>query len=345
MLDFNMIMAPIWDSDIIYDESLTMVCEQGICEAPLLYEPEEILWVTSADKTRHYEKDRDWVCAGRMFTLTPDSRIFRFQADELVFDDILENRCFRRKDGRYSFFSEGHFFHDRQICVTYRKKTGKLNIKPKFCGHLLPRFMEKMLQAQPTKIVLYGDSISEGANSSGMTATTPFQPSWGLLVAEKLRRYYGAPIKFVNTAVGGKDAKWGVENAESRVATYEPDLAIIAFGMNDTVSGNEFAERIRHIINCVREISPYTEFLLCGTSFPNRELCSFFTHQDEHAAALKEMEQEGIAVADFGSMQEELLKTKRFIDMTGNNVNHPNDFFIRCQAQLLAGLLIQDANR
>lgn len=36
-----------------------------------------------------------------------------------------------------------------------------------------------------------------------------------------------------------------------------------------------------------------------------------------------------------------VLKRKRFIDITGNNVNHPNDFMVRCHGQLLAEMLIE----
>ena len=41
----------------------------------------------------------------------------------------------------------------------------------------------------------------------------------------------------------------------------------------------------------------------------------------------------GIAKADMTNMQKELLKHKRYIDITGNNINHPNDFFHRMHAQ------------
>ena len=47
------------------------------------------------------------------------------------------------------------------------------------------------------------------------------------------------------------------------------------------------------------------------------------------------------AFADFGTMHKSLLEKKRFIDMTGNNVNHPNDFLIRCHAQYISAMLIE----
>ena len=47
----------------------------------------------------------------------------------------------------------------------------------------------------------------------------------------------------------------------------------------------------------------------------------------------------GIAVADITGMQAALHSRKRFIDTTGNHVNHPNDFFHRLYAQFLCGML------
>ena len=40
----------------------------------------------------------------------------------------------------------------------------------------------------------------------------------------------------------------------------------------------------------------------------------------------------GAAVADITAMHRYVSSRKRFIDMTGNNVNHPNDFFHRLHA-------------
>jgi hypothetical protein len=37
----------------------------------------------------------------------------------------------------------------------------------------------------------------------------------------------------------------------------------------------------------------------------------------------------------------ELLLHKRYIDITGNNVNHPNDFLIRWYFQMVSSLLLE----
>jgi deoxyinosine 3'endonuclease (endonuclease V) len=41
------------------------------------------------------------------------------------------------------------------------------------------------------------------------------------------------------------------------------------------------------------------------------------------------------------SVWEGLLKRKKHLDVTGNGVNHPNDFGHRLYAQVLAALLIK----
>ncbi len=48
----------------------------------------------------------------------------------------------------------------------------------------------------------------------------------------------------------------------------------------------------------------------------------------------------GVALADMTSIWAEMLKHKKDWDMTGNGVNHPNDFGHRVYAQVLSALLI-----
>lgn len=339
MTTFEQLMSPIWDSEIMYDEFVTMVKSNGVCEAPLLFEPKEILSVTSADKLEEYEEGVDWELRGNMLCRTKQSRMFAFDEEDLIFNENRPDDSFPTIDGKYSLFKEGHFFHDRQICVTYRKTSGNLKFVPKFYEENLPKTMAKLRGQENVKVVLYGDSIAAGANSSGMTLTTPFLPRWGNLFVECLRRRYETKVELFNPSVGGKDSHWGYEYAKSRVADYKPDLAIIAFGMNDKDRGTVFADTIRNTMERIKDTSPNTEFILCATTVPNKRVKGFYHYQDEYLEALKQLEKEGVAIADFYNLQKELLEQKRFIDMTGNNLNHPNDFLIRCHAQVLAAML------
>lgn len=334
-------MNPVWNTEVIYDESLTMVRKNGIAEAPLLFYPEDILSVTSADKTEEYEEGRDWILHKNMLRLPEYSRIYAFNEEELIFRKEKPGISFPTVDGMYSLFHEGHFFHDRQISVTYKKKLKDVSFEARFCGEMLPQTIAKLRNKKPMRIVLYGDSISVGANSSGMTLTTPFLPDWGSLTVEMLRRHYHTQIEFINSSKGGTDSYWGVKHAKTLVGDYTPDLAIIAFGMNDYDEATGFVKNIEEITNIITQASSKTEFILCATTMPNKQLKDFLRHQREYSDALKMLQRQGTIIADFYSMQKYLLKRKRFIDLTGNNVNHPNDFMIRCHAHLLCDMLIK----
>lgn len=47
----------------------------------------------------------------------------------------------------------------------------------------------------------------------------------------------------------------------------------------------------------------------------------------------------GGAVASISELHDYILTKKRFIDMTGNNVNHPNDFMHRLHTQYYLEML------
>jgi hypothetical protein len=49
----------------------------------------------------------------------------------------------------------------------------------------------------------------------------------------------------------------------------------------------------------------------------------------------------GAALADVTSMWTDLLARKGVHDLTGNGINHPNDFGHRVYAQVILGLMIE----
>ena len=55
--------------------------------------------------------------------------------------------------------------------------------------------------------------------------------------------------------------------------------------------------------------------------------------------AIKTLESPQTAVADVWSVASYMLQTKRYCDITGNHVNHPNDFMVRIYAQVVDALL------
>ena len=69
--------------------------------------------------------------------------------------------------------------------------------------------------------------------------------------------------------------------------------------------------------------------------------------QDKHAAKLFALERQGtsttggVVVGDMTAIHSYMLQSKRFIDMTANNINHPNDFLVREYAQMVCTMLIK----
>ena len=121
-----------------------------------------------------------------------------------------------------------------------------------------------------------------------------------------------------------------------------PDLCIIGFGMNDrgrNVPTAQFMGQINQIMTTVRSGNPDVEFILVSSARNNPEWGPQQPLLDYRDAMLK-MQGPGIAVADLTSVHQELLKKKAFIDMSGNNVNHPNDYLVRWYAQTISALLV-----
>ena len=89
---------------------------------------------------------------------------------------------------------------------------------------------------------------------------------------------------------------------------------------------------------------------MIATTLPNPEIkLGDASYQAEYESVLYELEQKGTLggeggtiVANMTKTHQELLKKKRFFDMTANNVNHPNDFLVRAQAQNVLSLLIEN---
>lgn len=353
MLSFKQMLVPIWDTDIIYGESFTMVREaDGTAKAPFLYPPLEILRVENAACTECYEEGTDWYLEDGQLCLPKDSRIFAFTPEELYPRNPATKFYFPMPGGNL-IYCEDSFFHDRQISVTYTCKKGGWNgVTPVFAEKQLPRTIHRLQSGQPLNMVLYGDSISWGYNASRSVNASPYQAGYGELLKEGLHRHYHVPIHYTNTAIAGKESAWGLAFIDELVNDYEPELVILAFGMNDGLkTPEEFAHYALSMVSRIREKNPDCEIIFTAPTTPNPlltdERAPFFANQPLFYDALLCISEDpafggGIAVADFTGMQAELHRHKRFIDTTGNNVNHPNDFFHRCLAQFLYGMLTKE---
>ncbi|MBK7713611.1 MAG: SGNH/GDSL hydrolase family protein [Bacteroidales bacterium] len=331
----------------MYNESVLMISRNGeLPVASLLFPPEKILSVRNSALNISYIEGTDWEYKDGQLRLLKDSKA-AYLTDKQLYPDTSKH-AFPKKGGGLILFMEGSFFHNHQLAVTYihAADTWKLPV-PHFQGVNIEGTINKLKKGSLLKILLFGDSIAEGANASGENNAPPFMASWGKLVADELKRYYKGNIEFTNSAVGGKDSRWGLETIEENVIAHNPDLVMIAFGMNDGTLGmdpNVFKANIQEMIIKVKKHNPEAEFILVATMMPNPE-SDFTGTQASFKKVLTELTGEGIVLMDMTSVHTELLKYKSYQDMTGNNINHPNDFLIRWYAQQLLSLLIPETAR
>ena len=100
------------------------------------------------------------------------------------------------------------------------------------------------------------------------------------------------------------------------------------------------------IIQAVRANNPDCEFILVANTMSNQDVQPPWSneHQATNQQMLLELAQEfpGVAVARMLDVEKYLLQHKRYWDMTGNNINHYNDFMTRVQASVVSQLLVED---
>lgn len=333
-------LFPYWKGNYVFRESVLFCQDQNGKPLPakLLYPPCEILSVMSATAETEYAEHTDYRFQNGSLEWIPSSRIPCQTYEKLYPSGPLEDHSFSRTGGGYIYFSEGDVFHKIQTLVTYKHTSSWSGPIPENKSHLLPRFTKLLSSRQAPRMLVMGDSITEGANSSGPIGAPPYLGSWWQMSAAFLEKRFGVTIPMANVSMGGQISSWGAAQAEMAAKRYHPDCVIIAFGMNDgthKVPPLEFKKNISNMIKTFRAHNEETEFLLVGSILPNPEAADFTGYQRENRDMLLELEGNKIAAADVTRMHEAFLEHKAYRDMTGNNVNHLNDFTARLQAQVV----------
>lgn len=325
-------------------------------QSKLLFLPNEVVEVKSLSHLITYQKGRDYVVDEQtgVIYLPPASRIPFKTMDQLfpTFTSGEPTATFIKKTGDPThgiLWAEGPFYHSMQVEVTYTLTPGQwTGYVPQYAGNTLPKTTAKLQAGQQIKMFVVGDSISQGYNSSKWVDAPPFQPPYEELVAGGLEKMAHVQRNVVgsyrNYAISGWIAAQGLAQANAlQIGADQPDLVLIAFGANDVVGQTpaQYQTAIQGIINAIRSQSPNTEFILVSSMIANGDwslipVPKFAQLRD----ALAQLTGPGIALADVTSVWQTLLQRKTFYDITGNGVNHPNDFSHMLYAQTILGLLI-----
>jgi acyl-CoA thioesterase I len=342
------VLQPFWETSVMRGESMLFLksSADGQARASVCFPIENPLSVTNSSGSVTYEEGRDfqWTKGSRKIVLPKGSRIVSSTPADLRRPAKSQQYHLPHRDGNGDIFFGGRLeYADLQTCVTYEHAAESWHdIAPTFDESALPATIKKLRAKQPLRIVTIGDSISAGCNASGWAGAPPFQPAYPELVRLNLEKHSGSKVSLTNLSVSGMSTDWALTMVD-KIVEARPDLVIVAFGMNDA-SGRPTAEyqaNTKAVVDRVRHRLPEAEFILVATMIGNRDWVSLKQELfPEFRAALKELRGPGVAVADVTTIWGELLKRKTHYDLTGNGVNHPNDFGHRVYAQVISALLV-----
>ena len=334
-------LKPFYKGTISYFESALILGEEG--EVSFLYPIKKAIEVMDSNQENKYVEGKDFIITekGTLKRLKGSSLPY-LPYDEYYLDKPNSNvvvavRPSIMKD-KYFAFSEGDYFIKHQMCITYEHDEIDYGFNPINQSEKLSQFFTKLKNKEKPIFLFYGDSITVGCNATGTEYggnRPPYMEPWSVLITKELERRYNAPINYINTAVGGTTSDWGLDNIKERVIDYHPDLVLIAFGMNDgSLDPNIHKERILKMISLLEEANPHIEIILVSTTVPNPK-SNWAIGQDRFVDKIKEIQKDNVVIVDMTSIHKKLLEYKEFKDMTGNNVNHPNDYLIRVYAQII----------
>ena len=370
-------ISPVWEGNTVCEETVMFLGEGE--KKKLLYTPVEILSVRSFDLEREFVRGKDYELEDGCLVRPEGSEMPCMSKEEYYFGPNATESFQTKMDGEWhkTYFASGREMKKHQVAVTYTHKEESFDVSIPDESKYFSNIIGKLERGEDATIFFYGDSITVGANSSGRDEHEPFMPTWAELVSMRLAEKYGYKLRFVytdfqngsrlpreeisfgdkgvitvvNTAVGGWKVTDGIDNFEVHcelfLKKYGCDLLILGFGMNDKKNAPEeehaLVSKLAHMF--LEFVKP--EILLVATMLPNPEANEkWFLNQPffeaEFIEIAKELRAEGIgsAVAPVTSVSRWVLDRKYFRDITGNNINHPNDFMIRIYAATLLKTLI-----
>ena len=349
--DVNKYTIPFWESNIVYNECVYPIMNTNDELAPfeLMYYIDEIVSVKNCLLDVTYVEGKDYILEDGKLRILPEGDILVKMQEDIhqksnPFNYSI-NYMYPHKDGNGFEYWNDYDIFSRSLFVTYIHNDSWNGPKQPSMAEKLPKTMQKLNSREKLVIVVTGDSISVGYNSSKIKAKPPFADGYALMSVKALREKYHNNIMFVNSAIGGSTAKYDDELLDKTVLRYNPSLVIIAYGMNDATNGvstEEYYKNIDGRISYIKDHLPDCEILLV-TSFASNEYVFDTSTAKDNAAALYLLSEkyDGVGICDPYAVQSYLMdeKGKEFLCFMGDNLVHPNDYGMRIIAQCVLSAL------
>lgn len=349
--DLKRYLAPVWAGNAVLNESALFVGEEGTVS--LLYEPMGKIEIKDSRLQTVYKEGVDYSVNGKTIQRIREGNLPFFSLDEYY----LAKKCvfdIRAVKGAYPEYNENRPFlvfgekdtiTKRQVAISYSHTDRWKGVVPIGKCERFSHLHHILESNKELKLTFYGDSITAGCNASGTDAggnVSPFMSPFSVLIKKQLEEKFGKKIDYTNTAVGGWASWHGLNNFTERVLNREVDLLVLGFGMNDISSPvSNYKKNMEEMIAIFHNKNPESEILLLSSMLPNVETNWAVGNTSsvlDFEKILLDFEEKYsfISVANMTQMHMDLLNQgKRYRDMTGNNINHPNDFLIRIYAQVI----------
>ena len=349
------VYQPYWLGNIIYQETVLCIDDGSEISGYLQYKPLKVLSVRDDTFTKEYAEGEDYTVSGNKIVLTDSSRCPFLTLENLQGKNLPEKyrgvTAIQNVDTDYVmwtdhiFYTEGSLLHGHQICVSYVYDINDVN-QQDFApyGSVCPKFLTKLKAGEDTVISITGDSVTEGCSASSKFGREPFMPQFPTLLTYALNAEYDGNTTVRNFAVGGTTSNEAVStDVAAKLVKAGSDLVLIHFGINDSgsLSAAQLKSNIKRVINKTLASLQDCEFLFIKCFPPNPELYSDKTFRS-YWKAIDELatEFDCFYTLDLYTPGQKMLETKKYLDVTGNGINHPNDFIVRFYAMNLVNLFV-----
>jgi len=349
----NLFVQPFYEGNTVYFETALFINEESVCS--LTFPITKIIRVLNYGLQIEYEEGKDFLIIDGKIKRLKGSKIPFIKNEDYYLDQPNDNNVILKitnsditrkfPNAKYFRYGEADTFTKYQIAVIYEHEQEWKGCKPLYQGNKLGNFLNNLKNKEKTTLLFYGDSITFGYNSSGTEMggnIAPYAESYPKMVHGFLEDYFKTRIEYVNTSLSGMNTPWALENVEQNVNKYNPDLVVLAFGMNDGgMDPKDYEKWLHKIISKMISYNEKVNIIVVSPTVPNID-CNWFGNQDKFINVIRNINYVNVAYVDMTTMHLDLLKTgKKFADMTGNNINHPNDFLARIYAQSILKTIIK----
>jgi lysophospholipase L1-like esterase len=332
-----------WSEAVVWNESSILMQSdgEGAATARLAFPAAEILQVRAANRTVIYEPGQDYVLSddGLSVTFANVRGLPSISLTDLYKPDGAP-QSYRHRSGHPEqslLYAPGRWFHDRDVEITYRRRDDERLGSAAFVFGQIPKTMMRLSKGESIRLAISGDSISTGLDASATTQAIPNQFGYAELVAAQLEQDFNTEVVLTNRSVPGWSVANGVTDLDNLLKT-RPNIIVVAYGMNDVGRRDPawFAGQLTELLRKIKAYDAECEVIIVSPMLGNPEWVHtprdmFGLYRDE----MKKFAGEGIAFVDVTEVWSLYTKSKHFLDLTGNGLNHPNDYGHRLYAQAL----------